>query len=64
MAIDLVRTGRSFSASALRSRFFASMLADCCLVFDASFFDLCITCASFAFMRPAISPLSPVLGMC
>jgi hypothetical protein len=55
--------GCSFSASAVRSRFFASMLADSCLVFVTSFFDCWITSASFAFTRREISPRSPVLGM-
>jgi hypothetical protein len=55
--------GRCFSASAVRSRFFASMLADSCLVFVTSFFDSWTTSASFAFTRREISPRSPVLGM-
>jgi hypothetical protein len=40
---------------ALRSRFLGSMVADRCLVFDASFFDCLITSVSFAFTRPVIS---------
>jgi len=54
---------RPLSVLALLTLLFASLLAESCLVFDTNFWDCRTVCASFAFARAVISPLSPVLGI-
>jgi hypothetical protein len=63
LVLDSRAPARFFLVSPIRVLFFASVVAESCLVLDTKFFNSWTISASFALTRLLISRLSPVSGI-